>query len=232
MNQSEVIDMNPAVYLHKGELECSARIVAMLFLVVGTAIISAALIVQISAANFQFGSVFIAICLLPLMILLLWLLLGPHTGAWRRSRCLFLSAGEPVVWRNRFANAAGAPPRVLIVDKDVFMRSALDFHLTRAGFHVEHAANKDEALSKMRERPAVVLFDLSLSSGNRFYGLRDLRKASPEAKVIVLTRKGNSRDESTCRKLGAYDSLLKPFDPNDAVKTVNRALSASPVFAL
>src|SRR2546430_12150230 len=149
--------MNPISYSHKVELELT-RIVVMLFLVIGTAIVTAALIVQIGAANFTFGFAFVGICLLPVVLFLAWFFLSPYLNAWRRNRFSFLDAGGPVAWQNQFANHGDEPPLVLIADKDIFMRSALDFHLTRSGFRVEHAANKDEALSKMTERPAVVLF--------------------------------------------------------------------------
>src|SRR2546423_4414900 len=138
MMQSEMIDMNPVIYLHKAELERSAGIVAQLFLVIGTASIAAALIVQIRAANFQFGSAFVGTWLLPLMLLLVWFLLSPQFNAWQRSHFFFLNAGEPMAGQEDFANPVERP-LVLIADKDVFMRSALDFHLTRAGFRVEHA---------------------------------------------------------------------------------------------
>jgi CheY-like chemotaxis protein len=216
--------MNPIIYFQKDELEGFRRIVAMLFLVVGTAIVAAALIVQIGAASFQFA--FVGISLLPLLLLLTWLFLRPYLNIWLPDRLSFLKTGHPVNSHDRHVDER---PVVLIADKDIFMRSALDFHLTRSGFRVEHAANKDEAIAKMAEHPSVVLFDLSLSRENRFYGLRDIRKASPDAKVIALMRKRTSRDRSTFRRLGAYDSLLKPLDPDDVVRTIESALSVKPV---
>ncbi|HYR21764.1 MAG TPA: response regulator [Chthoniobacterales bacterium] len=120
-------------------------------------------------------------------------------------------------------------PVVLIADDDVFMRSALDFHLTRAGFRVEHAANGAEALLKMTTRPAVVLLDLSMPDTNGFYCLRDVRKSCPDTKVIALTRKRNPQDAVLCRKLGAFNSLPKPLDPDDVVLTVARAVNNEPV---
>ena len=218
--------MNPSSYIHNSELERFPRIVAVLFLVIGTAIVTAALIVHFSAANFRFGPVVVEISLLPFVIFAAWFVVAPHPSAWRQDRSSFLNAGGPLAWENHFANRADERPLVLIADRDIFMRSVLDFHLTCAGFRVEHASSKDEAISKMSKRPQVVLLDLSLSGANRFYGLRDIRESWSQTKLIALTRKCDPRDQ-VIRKLGASGSLKKPFDPRDALEMVSSAVEAA-----
>jgi two-component system response regulator TctD len=105
------------------------------------------------------------------------------------------------------------------------MRSVLDFHFTRAGFRVEHAASCEEALAKTKMQPGAVLLDLGMPNHNWFYCLRDLRYASRDTKIVALTRKSHANDRALCRRLGASDSMAKPFDPNDAVRKVIHALN-------
>jgi DNA-binding NtrC family response regulator len=134
-----------------------------------------------------------------------------------------------LIWQDQFANKEEEPPLVLIADDDVFMRSALEFHLTRAGFRVEHASNGSEAVAKTTKQTAVVLLDLVMPGTHGFYCLREIRKSSPGTKIIAITRKRHAQDSPLCRKLGAYDSLPKPLDPNDVVETVARAVNNKPV---
>jgi CheY-like chemotaxis protein len=223
--------MTPAIYLLKCQLWRPLRTMAVFFFVIGAAMIAATLIVQISAAGFRFGPPAPAKCALLFVILTTGLLV--RIPDWirlrKQSNWSFWSADDVLVWQDQFANNEQKFPLILIASDDVFMRSALDFHLTRAGFRVEHAAGCDEAVSKMGMRPEIVLLDINMPNGNRFYCLRDVRKMSPSTKVIALTPKCQPEDAILCRKLGAYDSLPKPLDPNDVVTNVARALSGERV---
>jgi two-component system OmpR family response regulator len=120
-------------------------------------------------------------------------------------------------------------PLVLIASADIFMRGALEFHLTRAGFRIEHASNGSEAVAKTTKQTAVVLLDLVMPDTHGFYCLREIRKSSPSTKIIGITRKRRAQDAVLCRKLGAYDSLSKPIDPHDVVEIVARAVNNEPV---
>lgn len=129
------------------------------------------------------------------------------------------------VWQDQFASE---PPVVLVADDDVFVRSVLDFHLNRAGFRIQHAANGVEAVAKATKKTAVVLLDLLMPGTDGFNCLREVRRSSPTAKIIAITRKNHSHDAILSRKLGAYDSLLKPLDPLEVLEIVARALNDDP----
>lgn len=145
------------------------------------------------------------------------------------NQTLLSKAENPFIWRNQFANNEEEPPLVLIADDDVFMRSVLEFHLTRAGFRVEHAANGNEAVAKTTKKTAVVLLDLVMPDTHGFHCLREIRKSSPATKIIAITRKKCAQDAVLCRKLGAYESLAKPVDADDVVATVAHAVNNDPV---
>lgn len=217
--------MTPAIYLLKSQLR-RIHPPASPFLVIGGALVAGALFTQthmsILALWLTSGTCAIA---LALIVRLLARALSVKNGRWSFRAC----ADDTLVWQDQFADTDNDAPLVLIAAADVFMRGALDFHLVRAGFRVEHAASCDEALAKAKRHPAAVLLDLSMPNGNGFYCLRDIRYASAESKIIAFARKRHPHDATICRRLGAYESLPKPFDPKDAATRVIRALNDDPV---
>jgi CheY-like chemotaxis protein len=207
------------------QLERHARALAKSFLLVGGAIISAAMIVRINAVGSRFDSPTIEVWAVLLVIGAIAFLSYPRFAQRRRDRWSFWAADDRVVWQDQFADTEENPPLILLASADVFLRSALDFHFTRVGFRVEHAGSCEEALMRTQTRPAAALLDLSMPSGNAFYCLRDIRCASRDTKIIAFTRKHHSRDATLCRRLGACSSMPKPFDPADAVTAVFSALN-------
>jgi CheY-like chemotaxis protein len=207
------------------QLERHARALAKSFLVLGGAIISAAMIVRINPVGPRFDSLMIEVWAVLLVIGAIGFLSFPQFVEWRRNHWFFCSADEPVIWQDQFADTDEEAPLILVAASDVFMRSVLDFHFTRAGFRVEHAGSCEEAVSKMKAQPAAILLDLRMPNGNAFYCLRDVRYASRSSKIVALTRRSHPNDQILCRKLGASDSMQKPFDPNDAVIRIARVLN-------
>lgn len=223
--------MIPAVYLPKSQFRRRPHIPRRLFLFIGVGMFVACFLAQSSSIGAQapIAPILFRWILLFVMLGLVVVLNIVRSGAPKQS--LFSEAENLLIWQDQFANNEGQSPLVLIADDDVFMRSALEFHLTRAGFRVEHACNGSEAVAKTTKQTAVVLLDLVMPDTHGFYCLRDIRKSSPGTKIIAITRKRHAQDPPLCRKLGAYDSLPKPLDPNDVVETVARAVNNEPVAA-
>ena len=192
----------------------------MLLLVIGMGILAATLIIHMQGFNYAIPVWGICVAFLGILAI--------------ESLLVFEIRGEAdSAWSSQTANAAAprpdktkAAPLVLIAGGDVFMRSALHFHLARAGFRIEHASNQDEALIKLAQQPAVILLDLGMPKRNDRLRLRDIRRACADAKLIPLTRNRHPRDAATCRKLGAYAYLSKPVDPDDVVQLVADALTS------
>lgn len=212
--------MIPAISLLKFQIRCFSKIQARLLLFVGLAMIGAGLLAKISVASLSGWAFF-------LVMLGLVVFVNERKRVARQD--LRLEREEPAFWQDQFSNGEDEPPLVLVADDDVFMRSALDFHLTRAGFRVEHAINGNEAVAKATKETAVVLLDLAMSGTDGFYCLRDVVRSAPTAKIIAITRKNHGYDTVLCRKLGAYDSLSKPLDPHEVVALVARAVNNEPI---
>src|SRR5215472_6716219 len=115
--------------------------------------------------------------------------------------------------------------RLLVVDDDIQMQSALEAALRRKGFSVETASNGIEASRKLETIDVTaVLTDLRMPGMDGFELLQHIRESKPTLPVIVLSAYGTVPDAVEAIKAGASDFLLKPFS-NDAL---DEALSRLP----
>jgi DNA-binding NtrC family response regulator len=114
-------------------------------------------------------------------------------------------------------------PVLLVEDKDslrVMLRRALEAQ----GHLVLEARDEAEAVEHLRQsRPAVVLTDLKLPSGDGLGVLRAAKEIDPGLQVVVMTAYGSIQDAVTAMKEGAMDFLAKPVDPDHLILMVERA---------
>jgi DNA-binding NtrC family response regulator len=98
--------------------------------------------------------------------------------------------------------------------------------LEAQGHVVVEARDEAEAISALRAaRPAVVLSDLKLPTGDGFGVLRAAKELDPELPVIVMTAYGSIQDAVTAMKEGALDFLAKPVEPDHLLLLVERAIA-------
>ena len=115
--------------------------------------------------------------------------------------------------------------RVLIVDDDAASRELLEVRLGALKCEAVMAADGREALSAIRrETPALVLLDLQMPGMDGMEVLRTLRRDGMDLPVIVITAHGSIQSAVEAMKEGAYDFILKPFDPKHLEIVVRKAL--------
>ncbi len=115
--------------------------------------------------------------------------------------------------------------RVLVVDDEESVRSLLQRVLEGAGYTVETAANGREALAKISELETVtVLLDIKMPEISGMEVLQRIVNSQPETSVIMVTAVGDAPTAIEAMKLGAYDYIIKPFDHDDLVWKVRRAI--------
>src|SRR3954447_18512214 len=115
--------------------------------------------------------------------------------------------------------------RALVIDDDSSLRFTLELVLSDAGLTVEAHDNGAAALTAFEARGAdVVLTDLSMPEMNGMEVLREIHTHDPGVPVIVLTAHGSERVAVAAMKAGAYNYLAKPFEPEELVMTVRRAI--------
>ena len=117
--------------------------------------------------------------------------------------------------------------RILVVDDEESVRWALTKALERAGYRVDLAADGPGGFSAA-ENPEVdlVLLDVRLPGRDGLAVLRDIRKRRPDLPVIMMTAYGTLQVAVEAMKQGAYDYLGKPFDVDEVLLVVEKALEA------
>jgi DNA-binding NtrC family response regulator len=116
--------------------------------------------------------------------------------------------------------------RVLVVDDEAGMRSALEAHFLRRDWRVDTAANAGEALEKFRRvlHPLVVT-DIRMPGADGFSVMREARILAPHTAVILLTAFANVPDAVTAMKGGACDYLVKPVAFEQLEQAAERILA-------
>lgn len=118
-----------------------------------------------------------------------------------------------------------ASATVLVVDDELFIRELCTDIIGSEGYQVLTAADAVEGLQLAREQPvATILLDLMMPRTSGFDALQALGDELPDVPVIVMTAYASQSRVIDSLKLGAYDFLLKPFEPDDLVYSVRRGL--------
>jgi two-component system, NtrC family, response regulator AtoC len=114
---------------------------------------------------------------------------------------------------------------ILVADDDPAIRGNLALLLRSEGFTVVEASDGDEALTVLNQgRAALALLDLKMPKIEGMEVLRRHADRLEETPVIVITAFGTSSAPIEAMKLGAYDYITKPFDLDEVLFTVRRAL--------
>ena len=115
--------------------------------------------------------------------------------------------------------------KILVVDDEAEIRSLLAAVLQSKGYEVVTAADGAAALQAVpRERPAVILMDLSMPRMNGMDALPEIKRLDAEVPVIICTAHADFATAVRAMKLGAYDYLTKPFDVELLILTLERAV--------
>ncbi len=104
-------------------------------------------------------------------------------------------------------------PKILVVDDEAKMRRVLQMFFEEDGSAVDSAENGEEALEKINSsRPDLVICDMRMPKMNGLELLRNIKTASPELPVIIMTAYGEVKTAVEAMKLGAENYVTKPLD--------------------
>ena len=117
--------------------------------------------------------------------------------------------------------------RVLVVDDDAGVRYTLREILASEGLEVEEAVDGAAGLERFERAPApLVIADLRMPRLDGMELLRRLVARSPAPRVILITAHGSERQAVEAMKAGAWDYFRKPFENEELLAVVRRAVEA------
>jgi excisionase family DNA binding protein len=112
---------------------------------------------------------------------------------------------------------------VLVVDDEEVIRDF--FARTLTEYRVLAAASGEEALDMVKKnRPDLVLLDIKMPGIDGIETLRRIKQIDSSIPVVMLSAHGTLKTNIEAARLGAYDSMAKPFDLNDMKSVIKGAL--------
>ena len=123
--------------------------------------------------------------------------------------------------------------RILVIDDDQSVRSVLTLLLEQNGHQVATAENGRRGLkAAVNDEFDLLIIDIFMPEMDGFETIRLVRRSKPNLPIIVIsgsTAYGSAPDFlAMATKLGAIESLQKPFRPSALLKAVEAGLGSNP----
>jgi two-component system nitrogen regulation response regulator GlnG len=126
--------------------------------------------------------------------------------------------------REGFRNAA---QEVWIVDDDPSIRWVLERAMSKVGWPSRLFESGEEVLASLRrEQPGVLVSDIRMPGIDGLALMREVRERYPKLPVIIMTAHSDLDAAVSAFESGAFDYLPKPFDIDEALTLVRRALDS------
>lgn len=118
---------------------------------------------------------------------------------------------------------------ILIVDDEKDIVELLQYNLSNEGFKVITAYDGEEALTKLENKPDLIIIDIMMPKLNGFDTCKKIRETNgfENTPVVFLTAKSAEIDEIYGLELGANDYIQKPISPKKLIARVNSNLRKS-----
>ena len=118
----------------------------------------------------------------------------------------------------------GTTVRILVVDDEPHVRTSLASWFRDEGYTVNAACSGKEALDLLtREGADILLIDIKMPGMDGLELQRKVRELSADSTVIIMTAYAAVETAVQALKEGAYDYIVKPFDPENLSRLVRKA---------
>ncbi len=115
-------------------------------------------------------------------------------------------------------------PNLLIVDDELHVRESLSHWFIEDGYEVSTASSGKEALALLgRQHFDVVITDIRMPGMDGLELQKRIHEVDPEVAIILVTAYASVSTAVQALKEGAYDYLVKPFDPEELSRVVEKA---------
>jgi two-component system response regulator GlrR len=114
---------------------------------------------------------------------------------------------------------------ILVVDDDPNLIELVKMRLESAGYDVTATTQENTAIESVKARPFdLYLFDLMLGDRDGISLMEEVHSITPEIPAIILTAHGSIESAVEAMRKGAYSYLTKPFEPQDLLLQIERAV--------
>ena len=120
--------------------------------------------------------------------------------------------------------------KILIIEDDKDLLRGLNLRLRATGYNTVFASDAVSAISVARkEEPDVIILDIGLPCGDGFTVIQRLTSLAPTSAtpIIIITGRDPSTNKQRALRAGAVAFLHKPFDNEELLATIQKALGES-----
>ncbi len=120
------------------------------------------------------------------------------------------------------------PPLILVVDDDAEIRYSLTRVLSSRKYQVIEAPSGEQGVAMVKKGPPpdLVFLDVRMGGMGGIEALQHMRSANPKLLIVLMTAFGTAQTAIEAMKYGAFDYVMKPFDPAKVLSLVDNALKA------
>ena len=116
--------------------------------------------------------------------------------------------------------------RILVVDDEEIVRESLGGWLEKDGYTIATLPDGRSAIEKLKgERWSIMIVDLKMPGMDGLQVLEEAKKLQPDVAVVIMTAYATVDTAVTAMKMGAYDYLVKPFDPEELSLMMQKIVS-------
>jgi two-component system response regulator PilR (NtrC family) len=116
-------------------------------------------------------------------------------------------------------------PHILVVDDELSMREVLEYMMTKEGYAVSSAENGSKAIELLeKNRFDLLLCDIKLGDISGLDVLRASKKNNQDTVVILISAYATTETAVEAMNEGAFDYVPKPFDKDELLQTISKAL--------
>lgn len=118
--------------------------------------------------------------------------------------------------------------RLLVIDDATIIREMIKDAASAAGFEIVGEANNGQLGIEQYQalRPDVVTLDMVMPEFDGLHALKGIREFDSNAQVLVVSAVEQTKLLKEAFKLGAADFIVKPFDPENLVATLEKLAGA------
>jgi len=120
------------------------------------------------------------------------------------------------------------PSSILLIDDDAEVRYSLARVLTTQGYTMSEAGSGEAGVAAVKKGPApdLIFLDIRMGGMGGIEALQHIRSSNPKQLVILMTAFGTAQTAIEAMKYGAFDYIMKPFDPAKVLALAARGIQA------